>query len=1298
MASRAKSIDTGQALKALALIRASHQRPSSGGASRGGGPGKSVGVPGRSNASYLRAFDKAQKRSAKAKKKSKGDSSSVLGDVGDFGANLVESGLNLADVPRSYVASHVADIAGAAESGDLGKTINAVGNTINPANAISTTAAGAADAFGIAPHTAETVARHGYTDPAHARDFLEHTGVGTYLQRAIDRHPKDLGFLNKALEAHVPGTPLDVGISGKDVIGFGGDVGLDPLTYVTGGASDVAKAGGKGVARAIVEAGDKAAAEAVAKAGVDAAKAGVPEAVRLQAKNAIETGVKHEFDKALKEATTKGHGLRNITNKDVYKAVTGNTGGVRVRVPGTGRYGRQVQRLAGAENPTETLAPLVSKELTDKLNPVLDKIKGTAQTAGEKTFGRVARKGELAKALRDPNSSPDLIRKLLAAESADVVANARREASLRFVRRESDAALREDMKHPGLHPLQAANEAVASKLGPDALHEYQKIRKLIKQEGADKVVHLIESGRAGESRAATALSDWFDRFHETANANGVDLARRENYVPRALSENAKKLVLGDQTRAGLLKKGSFEYSREEENAIRKAMAAEAKRSGLDLKPESFTSAETRAYGEKLAQLHYGDKLKGSYYEGNIDKLVLNNANALKERLYQVEKQRRLLDENVLQEVPGHGVTTDPGAIKATEHKVKALDKEIAKIQKRLAKNRDASVGVANDQAQSVQDALAQVPTKESALVGAEGSPQGSLDLGTTILDPRTPAAKDQAYQRTLDLGWQSVAEPTTPQSIQQDLAAATNMAQEEVARGVTDGFQTQRARALQAAADVQDAATQKAVKIQADALNMQDQLSQLYKTRNVESRALERLKAPQHMEQVRQQFMQGKELLAANPELAGDRDVAEILNRMDDISGSPEHFKKFIAGYDKVLNFVKKWQLATPGFHLRNFMGGMYNNYLAGVEFGSHIRFLSDLRKYKNGSLDATRSGYMEDLLSHLNTGQYSAVETGAGKRFGRHLTPVGAYLDANREAGAHVEQLLRGALGYDRLLKGKGIDQALSDIVRFHFDYQDLSSFERKYVKRIVPFYSWTRNNVPLQVEMYLQAPQKYARYIQAQNEIQAPVDKGTVVPSYYGSMFGIPTSAHEGGPNGGQVFLTPDLPMTQTLANAVPNLNAFDTKDPVGSTLSGVAEPLLGNVTPLIKTPYEVARGEQVFKGIPLRGEPYMKKGKLEPNPTWANAPGVLQALRAVGLAVDTKQGLRVTDTGQYVAEQYLPALSRIRKLDPQAKKDVARQGANVASFLGLPIRTNTQFDQAQERYSRKLAKAAANKKPRY
>ena len=68
------------------------------------------------------------------------------------------------------------------------------------------------------------------------------------------------------------------------------------------------------------------------------------------------------------------------------------------------------------------------------------------------------------------------------------------------------------------------------------------------------------------------------------------------------------------------------------------------------------------------------------------------------------------------------------------------------------------------------------------------------------------------------------------------------------------------------------------------------------------------------------------------------------------------------------------------------------------------------------------------------------------------------------------------------RLSMGDSIDEAAMSVKKYLFDYTDLTTFERDVLRRhLVPFYTWTRKNVPLQFEHLMATPERFMRIAKA-------------------------------------------------------------------------------------------------------------------------------------------------------------------------------------------------------------------------
>ena len=297
-------------------------------------------------------------------------------------------------------------------------------------------------------------------------------------------------------------------------------------------------------------------------------------------------------------------------------------------------------------------------------------------------------------------------------------------------------------------------------------------------------------------------------------------------------------------------------------------------------------------------------------------------------------------------------------------------------------------------------------------------------------------------------------------------------------------------------------------------------------------------------------------------------------------------------------------------------------------------------------------------------------------------------WVHANQQLGGGVEEVLRGALGLDRMSKGMHLEGAVDDINKFQFDYENLGQFEKSVAKRVIPFYTWTRKNFPLQVEMMLKRPGKY---MNAARVMSFPEGKQEgVVPDYFKDMWASPTPFHAGDIPGAtaifgeqhagdQLNFVPDLPFTQPMTEVLP----FD----VGTGALDLTKPL-NMVTPIIKTPVELLRGSKFFGDLPITDT----KRTIGPGGALASVPGLVSVLGDLGLAKkDKKTGEIVMDEDKaYALEQGLPFLSLLQRAFPGAPSKQDHALGTWLSLAGLPIRPVTKRDAKNEKLNRKYAKA--------
>lgn len=91
-------------------------------------------------------------------------------------------------------------------------------------------------------------------------------------------------------------------------------------------------------------------------------------------------------------------------------------------------------------------------------------------------------------------------------------------------------------------------------------------------------------------------------------------------------------------------------------------------------------------------------------------------------------------------------------------------------------------------------------------------------------------------------------------------------------------------------------------------------------------------------------------------------------------------------------------------------------------------------------------------------------------------------YMSIMSDGTQSSEAFVRIAAYADGLAKYGSKTTAWDQMVTLHFDYQNLSDAEQK-IRRLMPFYTWTRNNVPAQIRALFLQPGKIRRFLYARD-----------------------------------------------------------------------------------------------------------------------------------------------------------------------------------------------------------------------
>ena len=100
-----------------------------------------------------------------------------------------------------------------------------------------------------------------------------------------------------------------------------------------------------------------------------------------------------------------------------------------------------------------------------------------------------------------------------------------------------------------------------------------------------------------------------------------------------------------------------------------------------------------------------------------------------------------------------------------------------------------------------------------------------------------------------------------------------------------------------------------------------------------------------------------------------------------------------------------------------------------------------------------------------------------AGEKFDRTLGLGGPLLHYNRKFGDAIENNSKIAHFIAKRESGLSNTEAAKSVRKYLFDYGDLTDFERKTMRTILPFYTWMRKNMPLQVQAMFEDPGRYAK-----------------------------------------------------------------------------------------------------------------------------------------------------------------------------------------------------------------------------
>lgn len=381
--------------------------------------------------------------------------------------------------------------------------------------------------------------------------------------------------------------------------------------------------------------------------------------------------------------------------------------------------------------------------------------------------------------------------------------------------------------------------------------------------------------------------------------------------------------------------------------------------------------------------------------------------------------------------------------------------------------------------------------------------------------------------------------------------------------------------------------------------------------------------------------------VTSHPRLAGMYFGKEAASQIDqfvkNLKAINQPSSKAMQNFDKVLS---KWKagvtIYVPSHHIRNLIGDTYFNWLGGVNsvrpYGTAIRIMQSQKGRYEGLAELNNLTSPNALKRAIETGKApggNAVgkQTALTMRNGTNVTNDMVYvsafqqgilpttrvledipddaataLDRFKPLGGHGQKaahtISEGRDHYIRLahyvdaLKKSGkpfeqaVEEAAATVRKWHPDGMDLTKFERNTMRRMFPFYSWTRKALPLIVESLVATPGKVMAIPKAQYLLQNAlgIQTGPMSdPFPYDQLF--PDWIREKG-------IGPIAGPESWLSNSLggdPGYSVINPGNPTMDLVSQLANPGkmgMGMLNPAARIPIELATGREAQTGAPIGG----------------------------------------------------------------------------------------------------------------
>lgn len=389
------------------------------------------------------------------------------------------------------------------------------------------------------------------------------------------------------------------------------------------------------------------------------------------------------------------------------------------------------------------------------------------------------------------------------------------------------------------------------------------------------------------------------------------------------------------------------------------------------------------------------------------------------------------------------------------------------------------------------------------------------------------------------------------------------------------------------------------------------------------------------------------------PGLQGSPELLQLWENIVRIN-DPNQFGqvgKWVSEYTK---FFKAYAVLTPGFHIRNALANSFVPFWAGAKF-ENMR--TGLKYYVAWDKVKVTGVKWEDFLKTVPVEYRAALDIGRDALFG---SGGGIYSETFREQrgasrlynnwltnksaklGQISDNHARFVLGFDGGMQGMDRAMSTARVRKFYFDYEDISQLDKD-MKKIIPFWIFTKNNIATQAVNMWTSPQPYLKYESFKRNFRdAPPDNSDLNYVTRGGGWKLPFG-------GGEWYIAPDLGFNRVRSDLTDMLQVGGLLEKTNPIIKTLGEQVVGKST----------KGREFGTDIPVDNTGIM---------------GVLQPiLQKIGLGGTTAEGTTgINDRFLAALTQQLPTLNYAERLFPSKTQQMPDVRLNAAlGFAGLPIK---------------------------